>query len=75
MPNYLQIDYKYMPTQAKIFSAGFLKVQWSEKNPKDLVGQVIDNTELSIFDKVKMKRMVNKSIDLFDPVSVKIKEV
>ena len=35
MPNYLQIDYKHMPPKAKIFSAGLLKDQWSEKNPND----------------------------------------
>ena len=70
--NYLKIDYKYLPSKVHVYNKGVLVKKWSEKEPIELVNQVIDGMDESVFKKIKMKRAPYEIIQVFEPKSIKI---
>ncbi len=72
--NYLEIDYDYLPAQAKIYNKGVLKKKWSEKKPIDLIDNIIDDMDISGFGKINMKKAIRNITNVFEPKSIKIIE-
>lgn len=72
--NYLKIDFDYMPARAHVYNEGVLVKKWSAKKPVDLIHQVIDGLDDTVFVKIRMKKTLNICLGIFDPKSIKIIE-
>ena len=70
--NYLRIDYEHFPAKAKIYREEVLVNQWSVKEPKKLIDELIDSTDLSGFDKLKMKSTIETVTSIFKPTGIRI---
>ena len=71
---YLKLDYAYLPCKAKIYHKGEVINSWSVEDPLTLVNTVIDDMNVSGFEKIKMKSTVKTVTDIFSPKSIKIIE-
>lgn len=72
MKNYLVIDYSYLPARGKIYKKGVLVNQWSINEPKKLVDELIDSTDLGGFDKIKIKKTLETVMSVFEPARLKV---
>lgn len=72
--NYLRIDFGYVPARAHVYKEGVLVNKWSAEKPVDLVNQVIDGLDDTVFVKIRMKKTLNICLGIFEPKSIKIVE-
>ena len=70
--SYLLLDYDHYPVRGKIQRDGRLVKQWQVKKPVDLVHQLIDGTELTGFEKIRMKKTLEIVTNIFEPKTIKI---
>ena len=74
MANKLKFNFHHIPTQGTIYSDGVAVKVFHVKDHPEMINGIIDNTNGSVFDKVKLKRMVHKSLELLDPKTLTIVE-
>lgn len=74
MADYLQLDYSYLPCRAKIYKKEVLVKKWGVQDPKELVKQVIDSTDLSGFEKMRMNKTLDVILNTFEPKNIKVIE-
>ncbi len=70
--NYLKIDYRYLPAKVHIYSKGVLVKKWSETEPANLIDEIIDGMDDSVFNKIKIKKLLYQITEIIDPASIKI---
>ncbi len=70
--SYLLLDYDHYPVRGKIQRDGRLVKQWQIKKPVDLIHQIIDSTELTGFEKIRIKKTLEIITKVFEPKTIKI---
>lgn len=71
---HISVDFAHAKPKFRYFKDGNLVKQWSMKkiDTTDMICGVIDQQGLSNFDTAKMKGMVIRGLELFDPKTIKI---
>jgi len=64
-------SYKLVST-AKIWNGKALVSEWTTKTPESTIHQGIDASEPNVFMALKMKRMLAKAMNLFEPKIITI---
>ena len=74
MANKLEFNFHHIPVQGTIYSDGLAVRTFPVKDHKQMINGIIDNTDGSVFDKVKLKKMVHTALGLLDPKTITIVE-
>jgi len=74
MANKLEFNFHHIPVQGTIYNNGFAVKTFPVKDHKSMINGIIDNTNGSVFDKVKLKKMVHTALGLLDPKTITIVE-
>ena len=72
--NRLKISFHSIPTSGTIMQKGIAVKTFKIKDHMELINGIIDNTEGTIFEQLKLKRTINNVLDKFQAKTITIVE-
>jgi len=70
--NKLKFDFYTIPTTATLYERGIAVKSFKIKDHINMINGIIDNTDGSVFEQIKLKKTIHNVLDIFDPKSITI---